>query len=88
MSLYQGWPDFFDRGPNLKIIFHLRAALFKVSDDKVTISAFIVLWMLLLKFFDQISGCKKGPRAAKISWRAALWPPLPYIILNYCFLWY
>jgi len=49
--------------------FSSRAALFQISDDKVTISAFIVLWMLLLKFFDLISGCKKGPRAAKIRAR-------------------
>jgi len=44
--------------------------------------------MLLLTVFDQISGSRrsmllfltteKGPRAAKISWRAKLWPCLLY----------
>jgi len=43
-------------------LFWSRAALFHISDDKVTIFAFIFLWMFLLKFFDQISGCKKGPK--------------------------
>jgi len=58
--------------------FSLRAALFKISDDKVTILQSrkkLVLLMLLLAVFDQISGTRrsmllfltteKGPRAAK-----------------------
>jgi len=46
--------------------------------------------MLLLTVFDQISGTRrsmllflitgKGPRAAKISWRAALWPCLFFFV--------
>jgi len=69
--------------------FSLWAALLKiVSYDKVTIFA-IDLFMLLLTVFDQISGSRrsmmlfllaeKGPRAAKISWRAALWTCLIYV---------
>ncbi len=74
--------------------FSLRAALFKiVSYDKVTTSVkqkYIGLFILLLTVFGQISGSRrsmlffllpeKGPRAAKISWRAALWPCLLYNI--------
>jgi len=70
--------------------FSLRAALFKiVSYDKVTTTVKqkkIGLLMLLLTVFDQISGGRismllfllpeKGPGAAKISWRAQLWPCL------------
>jgi len=68
-----------------------RVVLFKISDDKVTILQCrkkLVLLMLLLTIIDQISSSKrsmllfliteKGPRAAKISWRAALWPCLFY----------
>jgi len=76
--------------------FSLRSALFQISDDEVTISAKqkkLVLFMLLLTVFDKNFGCKrsmlpfliteKGPRAAKISWRAALWPCLVYVIVCY-----
>jgi len=74
--------------------FSLQATLFKiVSYDKVTTSAELKKWVflkLLLSVFDQISGSRrsmllfllqeKGPRAAKISWRATLWPCLYYYI--------
>ncbi len=37
VAIYQGWSDFFDRGPNLKIIFHHGPHyIFQISDDKVT----------------------------------------------------
>ena len=62
-----------------KNYFSLRASLFEISDDKVTILRsryfFLVLLMLLLSVFDQIYGSRrsmllfliteKGPRAAK-----------------------
>ena len=40
VQLEQWWPDFFDRGPNLEIIFYLGPhALFNVTYLKVIISA-------------------------------------------------
>ncbi len=79
-------------GAKLENYFSQRAALFKiVSYDKVTTSLKqqkIGLFMLLLTVFGQISGSRrsmllfrlpeKGPKAAKRSWRAALWPCLVY----------
>ncbi len=70
--------------------FLLWPAPLEINDDKVTISAEqekkLYLLIILLTVFDQISGSKismllffiteKGPRAAKISWRAAFWPCL------------
>ena len=35
ISLYQGWPDFFDRGPNLKTIFHLGPHYLKLQTWKI-----------------------------------------------------
>jgi hypothetical protein len=62
----------------------LWASLFDISDDKFFWSPFDAF----IDSFDQISGSRrsmllfliteKGPRAAKISWRAALWPCLVY----------
>ncbi len=39
VGIVQGWPDFFDRGPDLKINFLSWATLFKITDFKVKISA-------------------------------------------------
>jgi len=59
------------------------AALLEIIDFKVTISAkqkkwsfWCFYWQFLTKFFIT----EKGPRAAKISWRATLWPCLFYIV--------
>jgi hypothetical protein len=84
-------PEFFvNLRAKFENCFSLRAAPFKiVSDDKFTIFAKqkkLVFFMLLLTVFDQISGSRRsmllyllpeeGPRAAKIRWKAALWPCL------------
>ncbi len=73
----------------MKIIFHCGPhAVFKISDDKVTILLSRIFFVLMKQVIDQISSGKrsmllfliteKGPRAAKLSWRAALWPCLTY----------
>ncbi len=49
--IHQGWPDFFDLGPNLRTIFHSRAALLEISDDKVIISAKLKKIWSFLSFY-------------------------------------
>jgi len=56
-TIRQGWPDFFDRGPNLNIIFlSSRAAQFKITDFKVPFLQSwkkIVILMLIDKKYAQ-----------------------------------
>jgi len=82
--------------------FSIGAALFKLTynfwEAKFFFDLFNAYWEEVCTFFVQIclnrlklftcQSNKKGPRAAKISWRAAcgpraaLWPCLPYTVLS------
>ncbi len=74
-SIYQGWPDFFSCGPNLKIIFRLGPHFSKFLRIKFFFDLFNAYWEELCTFFVQnclsrlklfaFHSNKKGPRAAK-----------------------
>jgi len=97
ISIYQGWPDFFSRGPKLKILFLVNLKICSSRKIYRLFFPFLIIFdayweknqtffklLVLIWFFEFFFQTTKGPRAAKTSWRAELWPPLVYTVIVLC----